>query len=137
MMGSWEPRPLPEVTAETEPFWAGTLEGEYRLQACDTCGETFTYPRSHCPACHGGDVTWKTAAGTARVYSFSWQDERAGWPAEALPVIVARVELAEGPRVVTTIVETEPEELSIGDPLEVVFVPTERDLAVPVFRPVE
>lgn len=138
MMEQWEPRPVPELTPETEPFWHGAVEGEYRLQECADCETVFYYARSHCPDCGSTAVSWFAAAGEGTVYSFSVTKRHGEWPEEALPIVLARVELVEGPQVVTNVVDCDPESLAIGDPVEAVFVPTEHeDVAVPVFRPAD
>ena len=138
MSEEWEPRPVPEVNPETEPFWAAASEGEFEVRECLDCGLVYYYPREHCPDCFSDDTDWLTASGTGEVYSFSVSERMEGWPDEALPVVLAYVELDEGPRVMTNIVDCDPDDLAIGDRVEVRFVPTEEDdVAVPVFAPVE
>jgi uncharacterized OB-fold protein len=58
-----------------------------------------------------------------------------GWPEDELPLIIAYVELKEGPRILTNLVSCEPENVGIGDEVRVEFrdVP-EADVGVPVFR---
>lgn len=138
MSEEWEPRPVPEVNPETEPFWAAANQGEFELQECLDCGLIYYYPREHCPDCFSEDTEWRTASGTGKVYSFSVSERMEGWPDEALPVVLSYVELDEGPRVMTNIVNCDPDNLDIGDAVEVQFVPTEEDdIAIPVFAPVE
>lgn len=138
MMDRWEPRPLPTVTPETADYWAGCAEGKLLLRRCRDCGSVYHYPRAVCPDCAGDRTGWIEADGTGELYSFAVMDERAGWPEEALPHVLAYVELAEGPRMVTNVVDADPGRLSIGDPLEVRFVATDRDgVAIPVFTPIE
>lgn len=133
----WEPRPTPVVTPDTEPFWRAASEGEYKLPVCRDCGLVFYYPRAACPDCHSDAVDWTTAAGTGELYSFAIGERVGGWPEDALPLVVAYVTLDEGPRVMTNVEGCDPSTLSIGDRVEVRFVPTEdSDVAVPVFTPV-
>lgn len=132
---TWEPRPLPTVTPETEPFWAGAADGELRLGECTECGLVFYYPRASCPDCLSDDVDWRVAEGTGEIYTFAVGQTLRGWPDEALPAIVAYVELDEGPRVLTNVL-AEPEDVAIGDRVAVEFVETEEaDVAIPVFVP--
>ena len=134
---TWEPRPLPQVNPEIAPFWAGAAEGEFLLRFCPDCGLVFYYPRHLCPDCFGNDVEWMAAEGTGEVYSYSVTEKLEGWPDEALPVVVAYVELAEGPRVMTNIL-ADPEAVSVGSRVEVEFVNTDReDVAIPVFVPID
>lgn len=134
---TWEPRPLPEVNPETATFWAGTAEGEFLLRSCFDCGLVYYYPRYLCPDCFSDNVEWMAADGTGEVYSYSVTERLEGWPDDDLPLIVAYVELTEGPRVMTNL-DADPGEISIGTRVEVTFVETNRgDLAIPVFVPVD
>lgn len=134
---TWEPRPLPEVTPETERFWAAAAEGRFLLSACRDCGLVYHYPRARCPECLSDDVEWREAAGTGEVYSYTVLPVREGWPEAALPLVIVYVELDEGVRVISSLVGSD-RTVSVGDRVAVGFVPTERDdVAVPVFRPAE
>lgn len=134
----WEPRPVPEPTPETAEYWAGCAAGELRLTECRDCGLVFHYPRAHCPDCASSATRWVTAAGTGEVYSYSVMERMGDWPDAALPLILAYVELDEGPRLMTNLVDCTPADVSIGDRVSVQFVPTETaDIAVPVFAPTE
>jgi hypothetical protein len=133
---TWEPRPLPEVTPESAPFWAGATEGEFRLQECVDCGLVYAYPRALCPDCLG-ETEWIAAEGTGTVYSHTVAQHVEGWSDEALPAVVAYVELTEGPRVMTNLV-CDPDNVSVGMDVTVAFVATGRDdVAIPVFVPTE
>ena len=136
--GTWEPRPVPAVTPETEPFWTGAAEGRFLLNRCESCGLTYYYPRSLCPDCLSDDVSWIEAGNEGEVYSYTVTSMVEGWPDEELPLVSAYVELEEGPRVLTAIVNCDPDEIGIGTRVEVMFVPTEdHDVAIPVFEPAE
>ena len=133
---TWEPRPLPSVTPETALYWEATADDQLLLCHCTACDLTYYYPRSRCPDCLSDAVEWQEAAGTGVVYSHTATELVSEWPEEALPVVVAYVELDEGPRVLTNL-DADPEDLAIGDRVEVAFVETEReDVAIPVFEPV-
>ena len=135
---TWEPRPTPEVTPETERFWSAAADGRFVLPECRDCGLVFYYPRSHCPDCLGDDLEWFDASGRGEVYSYSILERIEGWPEEHLPVVTAFVELEEGPRVMTDLVDCDPDAVSVGTSVEAEFVPTEDDdVAVPVFVPTE
>jgi uncharacterized OB-fold protein len=49
---------------------------------------------------------------------------------------MAYVTLAEGPTMMTNIVDCDPDRLRIGDPVEVAFVATANGGALPMFRPI-
>lgn len=127
--------PMPPITPETREFWAATLEGRLLIRRCRSCGEAIWYPRPLCPFCHSTDTVWEQASGRGRVYSFSVVRRGAGpWAGES-PYILAYVELEEGPRVMTNIVEVEPEALQIGQAVEVVFHRAGEAAALPRYRP--
>ena len=73
--------------------------------------------------------------GRGTVYSFSVVHRGPGPFSAAVPFVVAYVELAEGPRVLTNIVGCEPEEVHIGQPVSVVFCDTGEGSALYRFRP--
>ena len=134
---TWEPRPVPEVTPETEPFWEGAAEGHLLLSECQDCGLIYHYPRALCPDCFSQDVVWLEADGRGEVYSYSVTRKMSGWPEENLPLVVAYVELDEGPRLLTNI-DAEPEAVDVNTRVAVRFVMTKDDtVAIPVFEPVE
>lgn len=134
---TWEPRPVPDVTPETAPFWRGAADERLLLQECQTCGLVYYYPRALCPDCLSDDVEWIEAAGIGEVYSYSTTSLVSGWPEEHLPLVLAYVELDEGPRVMTNVLAA-PDGVTVGLRVTVEFVDTEADdVAVPVFVPDE
>lgn len=134
MMDSWEPRPLPDVTPESERYWAAASEGTLLLSTCPDCGLTIHYPRARCPDCFT-ETEWLEASGDGTVYSYSATERMEGWPEDDLPLVVAYVELDEGPRMMTNLVECGPEDVSVGDSVSVAFATTNRkDVGIPVFR---
>jgi uncharacterized OB-fold protein len=130
------PSPAPPVNPETEAFWSATTRGTLLLKGCRACHVIHWYPRSMCPACGSFDTEWIEASGRGTVYSFTIV--RRGAPlayAEATPYVVAHVELEEGPRIMSNIVDCQPERISVGDHVEVLFHPTGKSSALPRFRP--
>jgi len=134
---TWEPRPLPDPHPETEPFWRGASEGRLLLRECESCGLVYHYPRDVCPDCLSEHTTWRESDGRGRVYSYSVVRQLEGWPADALPLLLAYVELDEGPRLLTNLVDCARTDVDIGTPVEVTFEETGKpDVAIPVFTPV-
>ena len=125
---AFEPRRfLPQPTPETQPFWDGTKAGELRLQRCDACSHVYFPPRPFCPKCAGRKVSWFRASGRATLYSYVIHHRPA--PGFTPPYSIAVVEVAEGPRMMTNIVECPqtPEALQLDMSLEVVFTPVSDD----------
>jgi hypothetical protein len=130
-------RALPQPTPETQPFWDGTREGQLRLQRCDACGKTYFPPRPFCPACGSRKVSWFQASGKAVLWSYVIHHRQV--PGFTPPYAIAVVQLAEGPRMMTNIVDCAqtPEALALDMPLEVVFAKQDDVITLPFFRPLQ
>ncbi len=126
---------LPKPTPETKHFWAGTAAGELRLQRCDECRHAYFPPRPFCPKCASRKVSIFKASGRAILYSYVINHRPA--PGFTAPYAIAVVELAEGPRMMTNIVECPqtPEALQLDMHLEVVFEKQNDEITLPFFKP--
>ena len=129
------PAPAPLVTSTTKEFWAGTAEGRFILQRCDTCSEVAWFPRRECPYCWTETLTSFDASGKGFVYTFTIVRKGGEDFAQAAPFVVAYVQLAEGPRVLTNIVDCDVDSVAIGMPVEMVFHDTGKGNARYRFRP--
>jgi uncharacterized OB-fold protein len=122
---------LPEPDAFTRPYWEAAAQGRLLLRRCADCGRPHHYPREFCPHCWSDNVTWEPASGRATLYTWSVVHRNDLPPfGERVPYVAAVVDLAEGPRMMTEIVEPGTTGLRAGMAVEVAF----RD-GVPVFRP--
>jgi hypothetical protein len=115
------PTRAPFVDVETQEFWAATAEKKLLLPKCDTCGTVIWYPKQLCPSCHSTETSWFEATGEGEIYSFTVSRRGEGAWREAAPYVLAYVELDEGPRVLTNIVDTDPGSVRIGQRVRVVF----------------
>lgn len=127
--------PTPGVTTDTEQFWAATSEGRLLLRHCNACGQMIWYPRPICPFCHSTDTDWQESPGRGTIYSFTIVRRATAEFKDAVPYVLAYVELEEGPRLMTNIVECDMDELEVGQEVEVVFHKTASTMALPRFRP--
>ena len=127
-------RPEPKPTPETAHFWEGTAQGELRLQRCRACDRSYFPPQPFCPRCASDDVEVFRATGHGILHSYVINHRAA--PGFTAPYVIAVVELDEGPRLLTNLVEVEPdpEALPLDLAVEVVFE-TVGDTSLPVFRP--
>jgi uncharacterized protein len=121
--------PDPNVLPESRAFWSAASEGRLLLKKCNRCGEVHHYPRDICPFCLSADTAWIDAAGTGTVYSFSTMGK--GDAAYTL----AFVTLQEGVTLMTNLVDCDPAQVRIGQPVRVVFQPSQGGQAVPMFTP--
>ncbi|MGH9211449.1 MAG: Zn-ribbon domain-containing OB-fold protein [Acidimicrobiales bacterium] len=126
---------LPVVDDSTQPYWDGLAKGVLRLKRCGDCGRAHFYPRPFCPHCWSEQVHWEDASGRGVVYTFSVIRANDLPPfGPRVPYVAAVVELAEGPRVMTNLVDCEVDAVRIG--LPVVLAPREVDgLRLAYFRP--
>jgi uncharacterized OB-fold protein len=89
---------------------------------------SFRYPRTRCPFCFGGEIEWREASGAGTVYS--WSVTQRASP----PHAIAYVTLAEGPSVLTSIVDSDLRDLKIGAAAEVVLTEVEDGMFFPFFK---
>ena len=130
-------RPLPQPTPETQHFWDGAKSGELRLQRCDACRHVYFPPRPFCPSCGSRAVTVFKASGRGKLHSYVIHHRPV--PGFTPPYAIAVVELQEGPRMMTNIVDCPqtPEALQLDMALEVTFVAQDDKISLPFFRPVQ
>jgi uncharacterized OB-fold protein len=134
MMDMWEPRPLPKVTPESERYWKAASNERLLLSKCSDCELVIHYPRARCPDCFT-ETEWTEASGDGTVYSYSVAERMDGWPEVGLPLIIAYVELNEGPRMITTIIDRDPDDIFVDDSVSVVFIKTkDENIGIPVFK---
>ncbi len=128
-------RPMPVPTPETRHFWDGTRAKELRLQRCDACRHTYFPPRPFCPKCASRKVSVFKASGKAKLHSYVIHHRPA--PGFTTPYAIAVVELDEGPRLMSNIVECPqtPEALVLDMPLEVTFEAQSDQITLAFFKP--
>ena len=125
----------PFVSVETADYWAATAEGRLLLKRCDACGHVIWYPRSICPDCHSTETSWFEASGNGEIYTFTVNRKGDGPWKEAAPYVLAYVELDEGPRVMTNIVDCDVDTVAIGQRVTAVWDDTGQGNALLRFRP--
>jgi uncharacterized OB-fold protein len=130
------PAPAPQVQPETAAFWEATARGVLLVQRCQECGTAIWYPRFLCPACHSTRLAYMESSGTGTIYSLTVTSRGILEYKDCGPYVLAFVELDEGPKMLTNIVEADPAQLYIGQRVEVVFHDTGTGAALPRFRPV-
>ncbi|HEY6577468.1 MAG TPA: OB-fold domain-containing protein, partial [Mycobacterium sp.] len=128
-------RPLPQLTLDNEYFWTSGADGELRLQECQGCQALIHPPAPICRYCRSHDIKVRAVSGKATLSAFT-VNHRFGFPDLPPPYVVAQVAIAEDPRVrlTTNIIECEPDELELGQPVEVVFQQL-ADVWLPLFKP--
>jgi len=131
------PKPRPQPTPVSQRFWDALRAERVDLQRCDDCGRWVYYPRSRCPTCLSDRLTWTTVEGLGTVYTFTVAEQATAPPfADEVPQLLAVVELTEGVRVSTTLVDVDPARVSVGMPVAPVFDHGDDGLTLLRFRPV-
>jgi len=130
------PRTLPSPTPETQHFWDGCKAGELRLQRCRRCEKSYFPPRPFCPHCASREVEIYPASGQAILYSYVI-NHRPRPDIGTEPHAIAVVTLAEGPRMMTNIIDCPqtPEALVLDMPLTVAFEKMDEEITLPLFKP--
>ncbi|WP_407175671.1 Zn-ribbon domain-containing OB-fold protein [Bradyrhizobium sp. STM 3562] len=111
---------------ETKPFWDAAAAGRFVLPRCQQCHRTHWYPRGFCPHCLSMIIDWQESLGEGEIYSFSVNRMKE-------PYVLAYVALTEGPIMLTNVIDADPDKLSIGTRVKVVFKPAVTGALVPLF----
>lgn len=93
-----------EIDELNKPYWQAIRQGELSFQLCRSCGHGWLPAREACPACLSTVWQWKTATGKGKIVSWVVYHV-AHHPAFAdrLPYNVALIELEEGPRLLSNV----------------------------------
>jgi uncharacterized OB-fold protein len=136
MAGPNRSKPLPVVTEENRPFWEGCQQGKLLLQFCEQCQRYQFYPRLYCMQCGAENPRWVEASGRGVIYSYTIiRQNRSPEFVNDTPYNVAIVQLEEGPRMLSDIVDVGPSDLRVDLPVSVVFDRVSDTISLPRFRP--
>ena len=132
-------RLAPSISPDTEFFWSGLKEHKLLIQRCTDCKTLRVPPRPMCGNCQS--LNWDSVESTGRgtVYSFV-MPQYPPLPFLQYPYVVVLVELEEGVRIVSNLVDIEPEVIEVGLPVEVFYekfeaIPSGDELVLHQFRP--
>jgi len=129
------PKPLPVITEENRPFWEGCKRGVLLLQYCETCQHYQFYPRLYCMECGATTLHWEQASGRGVIYSYTIiSQNKSPEFSNDPPYNVAIIQLEEGPRMMSNIVDAAPADLRVDVPVTVVFDPVSDSISLPRFR---
>lgn len=136
MTSSAASRPLPIPDERSQPFFDGAKRGVLMVQRCRDCAAWHWPVREICSECLGADLEWAEASGSGTVHSFGVM-HRVFHPAfaDAVPYNLAVIELAEGPRVNSNLVDVENEAIAVGMAVAARFDEDAPGVFIPRFRP--
>ena len=131
-------RPIPVADEASKPFFDGANEGKLMLVKCSQCGTHRLPGRERCLDCWSTESEWAQASGKGKLYTYGIMHQKYHPAfAEETPYNYALVELDEGPRLVTNIVDCEPDDLKTDMPVEAVFDHVSDEATLIRFRPAD
>ncbi|WP_444813326.1 Zn-ribbon domain-containing OB-fold protein [Variovorax saccharolyticus] len=116
----------PKPNPETLHYWEAASDGQLLMRRCTQCGKPHFYPRTLCPFCLGA-TAWERVSGEGTIYTFSVMRH------SEQPYVIAYVKLAEGPTMMTNIVDCDMDQVHIGQKVRLVFKPSEGGPQIPMF----
>jgi uncharacterized OB-fold protein len=128
--------PIPRPSKETEPFWNAAKEHRLVMPRCEGCARYAFPPTVACAACGSEQFAWVDVSGYGKVFSFV-VFHRVYHPAfrGKVPYVVAVIELAEGPRIISNVVGMPVEDVVCEMPVRVVFDDVREGMVIPQFAP--
>lgn len=127
--------PMPRPTSWSKPFWEGTRNHRLLMQRCSKCGVLQFYPRPFCVKCLSAELDWVPVSGKGQVYSYTILRKSSQSGAEGEPYIYCMVELDEGPRMMSNVVECPYEAVEVGMRVEAIFDEVTPEITLVKFRP--
>ena len=126
----------PQASEATDRFWDATKDKRYLIQWCDACVHPIFYPREVCPTCLSSDsLDWRESKGKGTVYAVSVQHRPANpMMADKVPYVVALVELDEGIRVMSNVVNSDPFSVQVGDAVSLTWEELSDGRNLPLFE---
>ena len=129
-----KPRPLP--TPVSQPFWDALRDEHIVVQRCLACDHWVHYPRSRCSHCLSDQLVFQPVDGAATVYTFTVARQATAAPfADEVPQIITIVELDEGVRFTTNLVDVAPEDVRVGMRVAPVFDHGDDGMTLLRYRP--
>jgi len=131
-------KPLPIPTKWSQPFWDASRQHKVVLKKCSKCGFIDHPPYLYCTSCQADEHEWVEASGKATLAAYAINMFGVPFPFWVdLPYVVAMIDLPEGPRMISNIVECDHDKLENGMELEVVFDDVSDEMTLPKWRPVD
>lgn len=127
-------RPLPQPSALTQPFWDAAAQHVLVRPVCDRCAQSFFTPQVACPFCGSEAWTYTSSSGRGTVYSMT-TIHRPPLPAFEAPYVLAIIDLDDGWSMLSRVVGCDPDAVTIGMRVHVVWEDVAPGVALPNFAP--
>ena len=131
-----KPLPNPVSPELSKPFWDAAKRHELMVPRCKTCSNLFFYPREVCPDCLSSDLEWSTVSGRGRLHTYTivHQPVNAAFR-DDVPYIYAMIQLDEGPRMVSNLVDCPIDDVEMDMPVTAVFDDVTPEVTLVKFKP--
>jgi uncharacterized protein len=130
-------RPQVQPSNFSKPFWDGTREKKLLMQYCPRSRTYQFYPRPLSIFAARRDLLWREVSGHGRLYSYTVARMGPGVFRDHVPYVVALVELDEGVRIISNLVQATLDEIQIGMEVVLVWIPMPDGTNLPLFEPKE
>jgi len=124
----------PPMGHDNAPWWNKVNDGVIPIQQCKACSQLFHPPRPMCGKCGAMDMGYVEASGRGTVHTFT-VIHYPQFPGYDFPILAALIDLEEGTRLMTNIVECDPGDVYIGMPVQGFVQEGDDGMKLPVFRP--
>jgi hypothetical protein len=128
------PVPKPDTYVETKPFWEGAKEGKFMLQYCKDTGRFQHQPRPVSMYTGSRNLEWREASGQGTIYACTVVRVPGPGIKDRIPLMAATVELAEGVRIIANILDAQPDDMKIGQKVELAWDTLDDGVPYPAFR---
>ncbi len=133
-------KPLPQSDPVTAPYWESLKAHQMKVQRCNDTGKFFFYPRGMSPYTLSDNLSWEPVSGKGVLHAFTIVHvNRAPGFGDELPYVVALIELDEGVRLMSNLIDVQPDpdHVKIGMPVELVYDDVTDEITLPKFRPTQ
>jgi uncharacterized OB-fold protein len=133
---TWHPkRPLPIASAETQPFWDACKQDRFLVQQCGDCSKFQYHYRGFCCHCWSSNVADHEIEGVGKVFTYTViERNRMDGFADMVPYIVALIEIPEGLKILSNVIDCDPDVVEIGMDVKLGFVDAADGVRLPIFR---
>jgi len=132
-----ETKPIPVIDNDSSYFWDQCSKQKLVLPYCLNCKRHHFYPRIVCPYCMSKNIEWRLSSGKGEIYIFTIA-RRPPMPAfkKDVPYVIAIIDLYEGPRMMSNIVNTAIDEIYCGMRVKVKFEYAKKGIYLPKIKPI-
>lgn len=125
----------PAQDSKAVVYLAACNDRQLLIQRCNQCQHFQFYPRLFCTACGSSDLASVQSSGLGRIATYTLVRKAPAVASDQLPLAVALIDLDEGVRLMSNIVDFDAEQLHCGMRVSVKFIQQEDEQWRPVFTP--